>query len=67
MRASVGFGDHRMMDEFVVLREASRDLVFEIAKALGLLRLVRALGMTPEPWVREREIRDLHRGTRRIR
>ncbi len=40
------------------LREAVKDFVFEVVKALGLIRLTERLGMTPRPWVREREIRD---------
>ena len=44
------------------LRERLRDLGYEIFKELGIIRLVRRLGMKPRRWVRERETRDEWRG-----
>lgn len=40
------------------LREAGRDLGYQVFRALGMIALVRRLGMTPKPWIREREKRD---------
>jgi hypothetical protein len=44
--------------EMEKLREAVRDLGYEVFKTLGIIRLARRLGMTPKPWVLERELRD---------
>lgn len=40
-------------------REAWLDFVYEFTNALGLLKLVRRLGMTPKAWILERESRDI--------
>lgn len=48
-------------DEQDQLREALRDLGYSFGKELGIIWLIRRLGATPKPWIREREIRDLHR------
>lgn len=53
------------MSEPADLAEAVRDLGYEVAKALGVLRLIRRLGMEPEPWVVEREHREKVLGLRR--
>lgn len=46
------------LDEDIArLREAWRDLAYQLAKALGLITLIRRLGMEPKAWVRERERR----------
>jgi hypothetical protein len=44
------------MEQF---REACLDTAYLIFKALGFPRLVRRLGMTPRPWVLDREKRGL--------
>lgn len=50
-----------LQDDQTQLREALRDLGYTLGKAVGLIWLVRRLGMDVKPWVREREIRERHR------
>lgn len=53
------FGDEVERD-LERLREAWLDLAYVLGRELGLIWLVRRLGLQPKRWVVEREIRDRH-------
>ena len=44
-----------MPNDFERFHEAALDFAYEVVKALGIVALVRRLGMEPKAWVRERE------------
>jgi hypothetical protein len=54
----VANNERTMQDDLDRLREAWLDLTYGVMKALGIVALVRRLGMQPKAWVREREARD---------
>ncbi len=52
------YDERTMQDDLDRLREAWLDLAYSMVKAVGIVALVRRLGMQPKAWVTEREARD---------
>ncbi len=52
------YDERTMQDDLDRLREAWLDFAYLVVKALGIIALVRRLGMLPKAWVTEREARD---------